>query len=129
MRLWPRMGTAALRFDRYCASGVLAMTEPQDPAAGGDQLRVGHADREQVIEALKDAFADGRLTRDELGTRAGRALAARTCAELAALTAGSAGPRASSRTAPVTQRHAVGRHRLEADLRFGAAWTGLPGGP
>ena len=33
------------------------MTGPQDPAAaGGDRLRAGHADREQVIEALKDAF-------------------------------------------------------------------------
>ena len=64
------------------------MTGPQDPAAAGDRLRAGHADREQVIEVLKDAFVDGRLTRDELGARAGRALAARTYAELAALTSG-----------------------------------------
>ena len=65
-----------------------AMTEPQDPAAaGGDRLRAGHADREQVIEALKTAFVHGRLTRDELDARAGQALAARTCADLAALTA------------------------------------------
>jgi hypothetical protein len=65
-------------------------------AAGGDRLRVGDADREQVIEALKDAFVHGRLTRAELGMRAGRALAARTHAELAFLTAdipvGAAGP-------------------------------------
>jgi hypothetical protein len=40
-----------------------------------------------VIEALKDAFVQGRLTRDELDVRAGRALAGRTRAELAALTA------------------------------------------
>ena len=40
-----------------------------------------------MIEALKDAFVQGRLTRDELGARAGRALAAQTGAELAALTA------------------------------------------
>jgi hypothetical protein len=64
------------------------MTEPQDPAAAGrGRLRAGHADREQVIETLKDAFAQGRLTRDELGARAGRALAAQTFADLAALTA------------------------------------------
>jgi hypothetical protein len=63
------------------------MTEPQDPAAaGGGRLRAGHADRELVIEALKDAFVQGRLTRDELGTRTGRALAARTGDELASLT-------------------------------------------
>jgi hypothetical protein len=64
------------------------MTGPEDPAAAGrDRLRAGHVDREQVIEALKDAFVQGRLTRDELDVRAGRALAARTRAELAALTA------------------------------------------
>ena len=64
------------------------MTGPQDPAAAGrDQLRAGHADRDHVVEALKDAFVDGRLTRDEFGARTGRALAARTRADLAALTA------------------------------------------
>ena len=63
------------------------MTGPRDPAAGGGQLRAGHADRELVIEALKDAFVQGRLTRDELAARAGRVLAARTGGELAALTA------------------------------------------
>jgi hypothetical protein len=39
-----------------------------------------------VIQALKDAFAQDRLTRDELGARAGLALTARTLPELAALT-------------------------------------------
>jgi Domain of unknown function (DUF1707) len=64
------------------------MTGPENPAAAGrGRLRAGHADREQVIEALKDAFVQGRLTRDELGTRAGQALAAATYADLAALTA------------------------------------------
>ena len=64
------------------------MTGPQDQAAPSrDRLRPGHGDREQVIETLKTAFVDGRLTRDELDVRAGRALAARTYADLAALTA------------------------------------------
>jgi hypothetical protein len=64
------------------------MTGPEDPAAAGrDRLRAGHADREQVIGTLKDAFVHGRLTRDELDARAGQALSARTCADLAALTA------------------------------------------
>ncbi len=64
------------------------MTGTQGPApAGRDLLRAGHAEREQAIESLKDAFVDGRLTMDELDARAGQALAARTCAELAALTA------------------------------------------
>jgi hypothetical protein len=64
------------------------MAGPEDPAAANrDQLRAGHADREQVIEALKDAFVHGRLTRDEFDTRAGWALTAQTRADLAALTA------------------------------------------
>lgn len=62
-------------------------TGPQGPAAGGDQSRAGHAGREQVIDALKTAFVDGRLTRNELAERTGRALAARNYADLAALTA------------------------------------------
>jgi hypothetical protein len=64
------------------------MAGPQDPAAASrDRLRAGHADREQVIEALKHAFVQGRLTKAELDTRAGQALAARTYADLATLTA------------------------------------------
>jgi Domain of unknown function (DUF1707) len=64
------------------------MTEPQDPAAaGGDRFRASHADREQVIEALKNAFMQGRLTGEELGARTGQVLAARTYAELGAVTA------------------------------------------
>ena len=63
-------------------------TGPEDPAAAGrDRLRASQADREYVIDTLKDAFVHGRLTRDELDARAGRALAARTCADLAAVTA------------------------------------------
>ena len=56
-------------------------------AVGRGPMRASHADREQVIEALKDAFVHGRLNRDQLDARAGQALAARTYAELAAVTA------------------------------------------
>ena len=55
--------------------------------AGRWAMRASDADREQVIEALKIAFVHGRMAEGELGPRVGRALAARTCAELAALTA------------------------------------------
>ena len=64
------------------------MTGPQDPAAAGrGRLRAAHADREQAIDTLKTAFVHGQLTKDELDTRAGQVLAARTYADLAALTA------------------------------------------
>jgi len=64
------------------------MTGPQAPAAAGrDRLRAGHADREQVIEALKAAFVQGMLAKDDFDARVGQALASRTYADLAALTA------------------------------------------
>jgi hypothetical protein len=57
-------------------------------AAGREHLRSSHADREQVIDALKAAFVQGRLTKDEFDVRVARTLASRTYAELATVTAG-----------------------------------------
>jgi hypothetical protein len=67
------------------------MAEPGDEiaaAAGGrGHLRASHADREQVIGALKAAFVQGMLAKDEFGLRMGQAFASRTYADLAAVTA------------------------------------------
>jgi Domain of unknown function (DUF1707) len=64
------------------------MAGPGDEiAVGRGRLRASHADREQVIEVLKAAFVQGRLDRDEFDLRVGRALASRTYADLATLTA------------------------------------------
>jgi hypothetical protein len=54
---------------------------------GDGRLRASRADREQVVEQLKAAFVEDRLTKDELDTRVGQALASRTYADLAAVTA------------------------------------------
>ena len=66
-------------------------TGPWNPitadAMGRGRLRASDAEREQVIDALKTAFVQGLLTKDELDMRAGWALASRTNAELAAITA------------------------------------------
>jgi hypothetical protein len=61
---------------------------PQDPAAvgGGGHLRAAHDDRDRVMDLLKTAFTQGRLTEEELDARMGQALAARTYAELDTLT-------------------------------------------
>ncbi len=56
-------------------------------AAGHGHMRASHADREHVIDALKTAFVQGRLTKDELDQRVGQAFASKTHAELAALSA------------------------------------------
>jgi Domain of unknown function (DUF1707) len=103
------------------------MTGPQDPAGGG-RLRAGHADREQVIEALKDAFVDGRLTKDELDMRAGQALTARTRADLAALTAGippgltTAKPPAPARAQGKAQVLRPGAVLTAATVLYAAMW-------
>src|SRR5260370_12180269 len=59
----------------------------QGAAAGRGRLRASRADREQVIDTLKAAFVQGRLAKDEFDARVGHALASRTYADLAALTA------------------------------------------
>ena len=56
-------------------------------AGGRSDLRASHADREQVIGALKAAFVQGMLAKDEFDLRVGHTFASRTQAELAALTA------------------------------------------
>ncbi len=65
-------------------------------------LRASHADREHVIDVLKTAFVQGRLTKDELDARVGQALASRTYADLVALTtdipAGQTLPRGPARS-------------------------------
>jgi len=63
-------------------------TGPADEQATPPRrLRASHIDREQAISALKAAFVAGRLAKDEFDARVGQALAARTHAELAVITA------------------------------------------
>jgi len=53
----------------------------------GPGLRASHEDRDRVVDALRIAGCDGRLTAEELDTRLEIALTARTLGELAGLTA------------------------------------------
>jgi Domain of unknown function (DUF1707) len=57
-------------------------------AAGRAHLRAAHADRDQMIDMLKAAFVEGRLTKREFDARVSQTLASRTYAELAMVTAG-----------------------------------------
>jgi uncharacterized membrane protein len=50
-------------------------------------IRASDADRERLVEVLKNGFAEGRLTQDEYNLRMGHAYAARTYGELGALVA------------------------------------------
>jgi Domain of unknown function (DUF1707) len=57
-------------------------------AAGRAHLLASQADREQMIDELKAAFVQGRLTKDEFDARVAQTLTSRTYAELATVTAG-----------------------------------------
>jgi Domain of unknown function (DUF1707) len=91
------------------------MPEPgYDRAArsvGHGRMRASHADRDQAVEVLKDAYVQGRLTKDEFDSRIGRALVSRTHAELAALTSdlpvGLPAARLPRRPAPARTRRPV----------------------
>jgi len=67
----------------------MADTDPENklivPATDKGALRASHADRDQIVELLRVAAGDGRLSPEELDERLDRALTARTYAELAAL--------------------------------------------
>ena len=60
--------------------------DPQAAAASG-HIRASDADRDRAVDALKAAYVYGLLTTEELAVRTGQALAARTYADLAAVTA------------------------------------------
>lgn len=62
---------------------------PWDPSRAGtpDRFLASDADRERVVDALKTAFVQGALTKDELAVWTGHALQARTYGQLATLTA------------------------------------------
>lgn len=55
-------------------------------AAARSRLRASDTERERAVDALKAAYVQDRLTKDELDERLGEALAAGTYAELATLT-------------------------------------------
>ena len=68
------------------------MTGPQTEMtacmAAHGRLRASYTDREQMIDVLKAAFVQGRLTKDEFDARIGQAFAARTYTDLAAVIPG-----------------------------------------
>lgn len=66
-----------------------------------DRMRASDAEREAVTARLRDHYAEGRLTNDELDERVSAALSAKTFGELRTLTTDLPGP------APVPPRTAA----------------------
>ena len=90
-------------------------------------VRASDAERQEASARLKQACVEGRLTLEEFGERVGRVLAARTRAELDAITNDLPAPltsRADSRRKPITSTVAVlasadrtGTWRIDQDSR------------
>src|SRR3984957_18015488 len=60
-----------------------------------DRMRASDADREALTARLRDHYAEGRLTQDELDERVSVALSAKTFGELRSLTTDLPGPAAA----------------------------------
>lgn len=96
--------------------------DPRSPEAA--TLRAGDADREVLLSALRDAYADGRLDRDEYERRVEAALAVRVVADaLPVLVDLVAPPRPPSRQASVRAEALAKVRREERDARNG--WIGV----
>lgn len=112
------------------------LTGPGDQVAGRPagrgHLRASNADRDQVIGALKAGFVAGMLSKDEFDRRVGQALASRTHAELAELTADlPAGPASVRPAGPVGPRSGQplvrpGQVVTWATMLYAGAWLYLP---
>jgi hypothetical protein len=66
-------------------TGEVSPLGRDNEAAPSDQLRASHEDRDRVVEMLRVAAGDGRLTAEELDERLEAALTARTYGQLAVL--------------------------------------------
>jgi Domain of unknown function (DUF1707) len=93
-------------------------------AAGRGYMLASHADRDQTIDVLKAAFAQGRLAKDEFDARIGQTLAARNYAQLATATAGI--PAAPAPPRPQLPRPRPPRQRMSHVARWGASGVVTP---
>src|SRR5487761_143164 len=66
------------------AGGEVAAHGGEETARGGE-LRASHDDRDRVVDLLRVAAGDGRITAEELDERVEAALTARTYSELSVL--------------------------------------------
>ncbi len=97
-----------------------------------EQLRVGNQDRENVVEHVKAAYAEGRFDKLEFDDRLERAMTARTHADLMPIMQELYG----TRPAPMVRPAPVAMHRpsghTESNERLGAAvshWLAAVGLP
>ncbi|TRV77782.1 DUF1707 domain-containing protein [Streptomyces sp. 130] len=78
-----------------------------EPARSTDRLRASDADREAVVEQLREAAAEGRIDMEELDERLNLALTAKTYGELAPITEDLGGPAVRSTAEPLVLRGGI----------------------
>jgi hypothetical protein len=87
------------------------------------QLRASHSDRDRVVEVLRIAAGDGRLTAEELDDRLEAALKARTLGELAALTTDLPAPGRPAAAADVEPKDVARIQCGSSHIRRDGAWV------
>ena len=97
-------------------------------------VRASDADRERAIDALIGAFAEGRLTTEELSARTEQAYQARTHAELAMVSADlpavpPASPPAAQPAGPATDLTATAQRRTNSLAVAALVCSLIPGPP
>ena len=98
--------------------------DPLSAAAASGRMRASDADRDRVVDALKAAYVYGLLTREELAAQTGQALAARTYAELTAVTAVLAERRPAP--APLVMKPPARKRISRKTVAYGAGAVVLP---
>jgi uncharacterized Tic20 family protein len=91
------------------------------PAVSAGELRVSHAEREPVIEQLKQAYAEGRLDHDEFDLRIHLAMTAKTRGDLAPVTS-DLSPSPAHPVAAGAPADPTGRDRLLAAVAHGSGY-------
>lgn len=104
-------------------TGEAAPPDGPGEVAAPDGLRASHQDRDRVVELLRVAAGDGRLTVDELDQRLEQALTARTLGELAVLSADlPAGPAAGAGGQGPVPRDTIRIDRRSANAKRDGRW-------
>lgn len=100
-----------------------SVSESGAGAEARPELRASHADRDRVVEILRIAAGDGRLTADELDGRLEVALNARTYRELAELTADLPAVRGQSGAATAQPKDLVRINCVASSARRVGSWV------
>jgi hypothetical protein len=108
-------------------TGEISPVGRDENPPSADLLRASHEDRDRVIEMLRVAAGDGRLTSEELDERVEIAFSARTYGELAALTrdlpASGQAIAPTGPAAPVPAKHVVRLETRSGNLTRVGRWV------